>query len=370
MNRLIKVLAILLLSPILLPAQQKITVDDFLQFHYPREIAVSPDGEQIAYIVRSADTEESEWRSHLWLFQPADGTDRQLTFGAAEDEHPAWSPDGRWLTFLSDRKPSTATDDADMGATQIWALPITGGEAQRWTASPASIDDYQWSPDGRHIIYLADQEQSDSVKARIEREQERKKDEVVKDSIRVNKVLDSFDVATQESRQIAVLDPGVREFDISPDGNWIVYETNYTGEYNDAQQYDLRTLHVSTGQTTRLTDFPGPETDPKFSPAGTRIAYIKQTTPDIEFAETDLAWCRFRPTRAAADTATLTLDYDRSVLSYVWLNRYELALQIADGTETPLVQITRMRLSNRFTQLTPDIGNVSNLSLPAGTQGP
>lgn len=368
MRRVSMWLLLFMVFPSLLAAQQHIQVKDFLHWHYPREIAVSPDGEQIAYTVRTADLKNSEWGSDLWLYQAANDTDRQLTF-QGESEHPAWPPDGAWITFLSDRKYRRGTEGNISNDTQIWALPIAGGEAQQWTTSLTSIDEYRWAPDSRSIVYLADQPQPASIRAQEARLKKLKLDETVKDSLRVNKVLYALDISTKEARVIAVLDPGVRSFDISHDGQWIVYETNYTGDYNDEQKYDLWTVNTATGRTVQLTDFPGPETDPRFSPDGSWIAYINQTTPDIEFAETDLARCRFVPGQAARDIMTLTRDYDRSVVAYRWLGDADLALQIADGTETPVVDFRPDRTSKRYRRITPDVGNASQLALPAGQSG-
>ena len=353
-----------------LNAAQRLTVEDVLHWQYPREIAVNPDGAQIAYTVRTADPEKSAWGRDLWVFRSADGTVRQLTYGRGESTQPRWSPDGAWLAFLSDRTPRRQPETGTSGATQIWALPLAGGEAQQWTTSLTSIDAYRWAPDGRSLVYRTDQPQPAAVRARETRLEQLKFDATVKDSLRTNKVLYALDIATKNTRPIAVLDPGVRSFDIGPDGQWIVYETNYTGEYNDEQQYDLRTVNVATGETVQLTDFPGPETDPRFSPDGDWIAYMNQTTPDIEFAETDLARCRFRPGQAAQDTLTLTRDYDRAVVSYRWTGSATLALEIADGTETPVVEFRPDASSRRYRPLTPEVGNASQVTLPAGKAGP
>jgi len=360
--------AVLLFLPALLAADSPITPKDFIKFTYPGDIAVAPDGNRVAYTVRHADLEKSEWQTHLWLYDVSQANRRQLTFSGADNYSPAWSPDGNWLTFLSERDPYREPDDRVSESTQLWVLPIDGGEARQWTVSRTSIRDYQWLPGGNEIIFLADSPKPDSIFDRRERLEDRGMDEIVRDSVRTKKTFYLLNVHSGESREIGTIDPGVREFDIGPDGRWIVYETNYTGEYNDAQHYDLWTLNIAGGDTTQLTDFPGPETDPRFSPDGEYIAYLNQTTPDIEFAQTDLARCRFRPGRAAADTSTLTLDYDLAVTDYLWIDQDRLALEIADSTETPIVELRPNRKTNRYLRLTPEVGNVSDVEFQPGTQ--
>ncbi len=113
------------------------------------EPAFSPDGATIVYTVTVSNVAEDKQQSDLWRVG-YDGRDRtQLTHTPTSDEWaPAWSPDGRWLAFLSDR----GDDDAQ---TQVWALPAGGGEARVLTNLPGGVDDFQWAPDSLRIALAA-----------------------------------------------------------------------------------------------------------------------------------------------------------------------------------------------------------------------
>ena len=82
-------------------------------------MALSPDGRLVAYTRTEVDLEHDDYRSAIYLV-PADGGEPvRLTQGPGRDWAPRWSPDGRWLAFLSDR-------DGKPG--QLYLLPVGGGE--------------------------------------------------------------------------------------------------------------------------------------------------------------------------------------------------------------------------------------------------
>ena len=91
--------------------------------------AVSPSGDRIVYAVRHTDMEEDTGRYDLWLSTIDGNAPRQLTTHDANDSSPAWSPDGRHILFLSSRG----------GSTQVWRLPVAGGEAQPVTDLPVDV---------------------------------------------------------------------------------------------------------------------------------------------------------------------------------------------------------------------------------------
>src|SRR5215475_1098799 len=92
---------------------------------------LSPDGARVAYVVTRIDREANRYRSAIWL-APLDGSEqpRQLTSGERTDGSPRWSPDGRWLAFVSNR----GDDDEEAKApAQLYVLPSDGGEPRGLT---------------------------------------------------------------------------------------------------------------------------------------------------------------------------------------------------------------------------------------------
>jgi dipeptidyl aminopeptidase/acylaminoacyl peptidase len=100
------------------------------------------------------------YRTAIWAVDTAGGEPRRLTLGARNDAHPRFSPDGRTLAFLSDRRlhveeePVAGDAKEREDAQQIHLLPLGGGEATRLTDLPRGVRKFEWSPDGRRLLVL------------------------------------------------------------------------------------------------------------------------------------------------------------------------------------------------------------------------
>jgi Tol biopolymer transport system component len=142
------------------PPRRPFTPSDALRIREVTEPALSPDGEWVAYVVRSADTLRDEREGDLWMVRWDGSRSVQLTHTTDESERaPRWSPDGRWLAFLSSRGDSN-------DVSQLWLMDRAGGEAERITSTPGGVNDYAWAPDGaRLVLVVRDAEPADSVTA-------------------------------------------------------------------------------------------------------------------------------------------------------------------------------------------------------------
>jgi Tol biopolymer transport system component len=100
---------------------------------------ISPDGAWVAYSVSAVDSAKDKSDSDIWMTS-WDGTQTiRLTSTPESESSPRWSPDGRWLAFVSGRQEGKGG--------QVWLLDRRGGEAQRLTMIKGGIDDFAWSPD-------------------------------------------------------------------------------------------------------------------------------------------------------------------------------------------------------------------------------
>lgn len=127
-----------------LRAARRQRIEDLTTFAVPEQPALSPDGNECLYVLRTCDAEADRNVRAVWRVGTRTGRPQQLTHGTA-DTSPAWSPDGGRIAFLRSR------DEAP----QIWLLPADGGEARQLTTLPLGAGAPVWSPDGSKIAFVA-----------------------------------------------------------------------------------------------------------------------------------------------------------------------------------------------------------------------
>jgi dipeptidyl aminopeptidase/acylaminoacyl peptidase/CubicO group peptidase (beta-lactamase class C family) len=118
------------------------TIEDLYGFALPEQPAISPDGTEIVYVLRTTDREGDRDERALW--RVSGGKPKQLTRGKS-DVAPVWSPDGGRIAFLR----------AQDGPAQVWLLPADGGEPEQVTSLPLGAGAPVWSVDGTKLAFSA-----------------------------------------------------------------------------------------------------------------------------------------------------------------------------------------------------------------------
>ena len=166
-----------LLASVLLFAQDakpKISLDEFFNSVSFSALKMSPDGKSVVFETGKADWDQQIFRSELWLYRinGNSGSLIQLT-QSGHDSTPQWSPDGKWIAFLSERKVARekdidASDDKSKEISQLFLISPSGGEAFAVTSGDEEIHSFVWSPDSKSIYFATRQpwtkEQNDAHK--------------------------------------------------------------------------------------------------------------------------------------------------------------------------------------------------------------
>ena len=119
---------------------------------------ISPDGTAVAITATRADWDQEIFRSDLWLYRASSGSLIQLT-NSGHDSEPRWSPDNRWIAFLSERKSTSAkssdSDDktGDKETSQLYLISPSGGEAFAVTSGEEDVHSFAWSADSKKIYF-------------------------------------------------------------------------------------------------------------------------------------------------------------------------------------------------------------------------
>jgi dipeptidyl aminopeptidase/acylaminoacyl peptidase len=142
----------------------KLTLDEFFNSVSFSAIEISPDGNSVVIGTERADWDQQIFRGDLWLYRDdaKGGSLIQLT-QSGHDSSPKWSPDGRWIAFLSERKTTAEKassdedkdeDKKDEGTNQIYLISPAGGEAFAVTQGEEEVHTFSWSADS-HTLYFA-----------------------------------------------------------------------------------------------------------------------------------------------------------------------------------------------------------------------
>lgn len=308
---------------------------DLLRLRSVGDPQVSPDGEWVAFTVSRVDSTKDKRDTDVHMVR-WDGTRAvRLTSSSESESQPRWSPDGRYLSFVSSRQGSESS--------QLWLLERAGGEAQRVTELDEGVDDYVWSPDGSRIVIVSKDVDSlakaDTTRPRpivIDRYLIKRDGDGWLDRRRTHLYL--FDVATKAVTQLTRGDFDDREPAWSPDGHRIVFTSARHGDEDRSDESDLYIVDARAGaEPERLTSSPAFERSASFSPDGRWIAFLQGTFTSVPMYGTP----RIAVMPAAGGTPrVLAPALDRSQQTPLWTADGNAVLTILeDDRRAPLVRI-------------------------------
>lgn len=314
--------------------------------HSPK---ISPNGRYVAYRVREVNWKENEYLSQLWLADTSTGMNFQLTRGKKQAGGAEWSPDGRWLAFVTERESNAVeppppvekkdeTKDAKKEAVpvegkpaehQIWIISPDGGEAWQLTKSESDVDDFHWSLDGKSILFSANAPEGKSSKDRKEKYSDY---DVIEKDYRQNQLwLADVSAAAKDFLPVAAkqltsdLTLNISTFAWSPDSTRVAFSATHNPLLSFNVEEDIYLLDLAHGNTvSKIVALAGPDSFPMFSPDGKQLAfYTTLAQPFYYYANghialVDISTVLTKTATSPADVRDFTSKFDEDPQLVAW----------------------------------------------------
>jgi dipeptidyl aminopeptidase/acylaminoacyl peptidase len=303
------------------PTKHAIGIDEFLSLKLASDPRLSPDGKLVAFVVAVPSLAENRNLSKIWLARTDRDSVWQVTTGPGADRAPRWSPDGRTLAFLSTRE----------GSSQVWRLPLAGGDPVALTSLPTGVSDFQWSRDGTALFLVSD------VKWPAQPEIERRNGDYPTDAriwtslfyrhwnewragirqhvLRISLAGDSVHDLTPIDHDVPTLALGGRDLAVGPAGDELAVTFNPDSSVATTTNNDVFVLHGDGSGRQAITSNPADDHSPTYSPDGRFIAYLAMQTPGFEADRQRIMLYE----RATGRRVSLSESWPLSVSAFTWL---------------------------------------------------
>ncbi len=270
------VLAITLALPAVLAGQARDSgvahpsLEDLFKVKGLGSLQVSPDGREILYTVRQANLPKNEVNIDIWMLNLSEGArapNVQLTRNPKNDTSPRWRPDGGAFAFLSVRVGA----DGKENKPALYLMDPLGGEPEKLYQHETAITAFRWAPDGKFIVFTA----QDSEPADAKEKKDQGRDVSREDEPGPYSHLWMLNLETRKARRVTSgTDLSVGDFALSPDGRTIAFSAAPSPRITDGWRSDIYLVATDSGAVPRkVTDNPGPDNSPEFSPDGAFLYY-------------------------------------------------------------------------------------------------
>jgi dipeptidyl aminopeptidase/acylaminoacyl peptidase len=368
-------------------SKSKLTIDEFFNSVSFSGVEISPDGNSVAIETERADWDQQTFRTDLWLYRS--GSLIQLT-QSGHDSEPKWSPDGKWIAFVSERegaagKNNDANSKDDESTSEIYVISPNGGEAIQLTHGGEDVHTFSWSADSQTIYFATRQPWTKTQKDDYK---DKWKDVVQYRTAERGDTIFALDVAsalsshearstkvekkegepeenpdtTREARAIASIPLRVEHLITAPDGTKLAFTSNAINQrqekYSDVEIYvvDLKNVErallpanagsekIAEVQPRRITHNEAEETRPRWD-SDSRHIFFSVEVGDVSGPYRDLQPHLYRidiekPDIEGGKTEQWAKDFIGPVEHYVVAGDHILA-SARQGTEVQLYSASK-----------------------------
>jgi dipeptidyl aminopeptidase/acylaminoacyl peptidase len=347
--RAVGILAVFVLVVGSVPAASAapITLDSLRHVVHVKDVRISHDGSQVAFVRSIGDYRHDLWDRTLVVVPTAGGAPRVLTAAMDTLDDPRWSPSGTQLAYLAKDAAKTV---------QLYVVSSSGGTARQTTHVAKDVEQYAWSPDGTQLAYVTE---DGPLKPRAAARHDDLWEVHDDGFLTVNEPRPSHlwlvnagggtpRRLTHGSWSVLEADPPFVGAAIDPswsaDGTTIAFTMQANAHDSDSDRTSIATVDVATGAVTKLDGRTQYEYQPIFAPYGTQLAYLFPHGPG-PISVLDLFVSGY------GRNADMTTELDRDVWFATWLPGNRLAMLASEGPRQAL-----------FVQTLP-IGNLQRVPL-------
>ena len=318
--------------------KRPLRASDIYQLRGVSDPQLSPDGAWVAYSVTAVDSAKDKSDTDIWMTS-WDGTQTVRVTSSPESEGtPRWSPDGRYLAFVSGRQEGKGG--------QVWLLDRRGGEAQRLTMIKGGLSEFAWSPDSKRLVLVLDEE-TDSVARKDTAERKTPKPIVID---RYNFKRDIAGYLGSTRTHLALFDVASKKLDSltsemyndespswSPDGQRIAFIRGALAEPDKARDSHVFVIDARRGAVAKQLTDGNDGSRPAWSPDGKWIAFTRGD--EGKFSAYNLSKLAVVPSDGGA-VRVVTASLDRPVSSLRFTNDGSaVTLLITDDRQDQLARV-------------------------------
>jgi len=304
--------------------------EEVISLHSVGTVKISPDGKSVAFTVQRADWNENRYDEEIWLSKEGNKPFRLTNTPKNNSSSPQFSPDGEWISFLSDRG----------NKSQIYVVGYEGGEALSVTNEEEGISSYKWHPDGKRIIFVKPEKDKETKKEQEKRYGAFETDDKEFKLSHIWQIDFNPDLADpsefpcyetvdslKEKAGCIVLPKALRltegsftvtSFSISPDGNKIAFSHQPDPLINSFYKSDISIVDLASKKITKTVSYPSGDSFEDWSPDSKEILFttsLSDTTSNF-YTNSKL----FALNIETGKERQLARDLDEDLGGFIWKN--------------------------------------------------